>query len=83
MYKSLGNPLCHIVNKADGYIEEKNRNKCFIFPSTNKSKEVLKHYTEKYIFEKDFGWERIKNLIKTINEKPNQYGKDFMRKKVT
>ena len=35
------NPIYHIVNKVDGYIEESNRNKYSIFASTNKNKEIL------------------------------------------
>ena len=40
------NPLYFIINEADGHFEEKNGNKYLILDSTNKSKEVLKKYTQ-------------------------------------
>ena len=40
------NPLYFIINEADGHFEEKKRNKQLILDSTNKSKEVLKKYTQ-------------------------------------
>ena len=39
--------------------------------STDKNKEVSIKYTEL--------WDRIKNLIKKINDEPGNYGKDFMK----
>ena len=39
------NPLYFIIDKADGYIEEKNGNKYLIFASTDKNKEVLSKNT--------------------------------------
>ena len=39
------NPLYLIVGKADGYIEERNENKYFVFDSMDKNKEVLEKYT--------------------------------------
>ena len=44
-----------IIDKVDGYIEEKNGNKCLTLVSTDKNKEVLIKYTEL--------WDKIKNLI--------------------
>ena len=38
------NLLYLIIGKVDGYIEEKNGNKCLTLFSTDKSKEVLKKY---------------------------------------
>ena len=40
------NPLYLIIDKIDGYIEEKNGNKYLTFASTDKNKEVLNKYTE-------------------------------------
>ena len=62
-----------IIDKADGYTEERNGNKYLIFASTDKNKEVLTKYTEL--------WDEIKNLIekKKKNDKPGKYGKDFMK----
>ena len=60
-----------IIGKADGYIEENNRNKYLIFASTYKNKDILEKYTELC--------DGIKNLIEKINEKPGKYEKDFMK----
>ena len=65
------NPLYLIIDEVDGYIEEKNGNKFLLLVSTDKNKEVSIKYTEL--------WDRIKNLIKEINDKPGNYGKDFMK----
>ena len=65
------NPLYFIVGKADGHIEEKNGNKYLVFDSAYKNKEVLKKYSEL--------WDKIKNLIKTMDGKPSEYGKDLMK----
>ena len=53
------NPLYFIVDKADGYIEENNRNKYLTLVSNEKNKETLKKYTDI--------WNKIKNLIQKIN----------------
>ena len=37
------NLLYFIVDKADGHIEEKSRNKYLVFDSTDKNKEALKN----------------------------------------
>ena len=65
------NPLYFIVADVDGYIEETNGNKYLVFAYTEKNKEVQTKYTEP--------WHGIKNLIKTIDDKPNEYGKDFIK----
>ena len=49
------NPLYLIVGEADGYIEEKNRNKYLIFAFTDENKKVLEKYTDL--------WDEIKYLI--------------------
>ena len=59
------NPLYLIIDKADGFIEEKNGKKNLVFlieqnwNSTDKNKKVLKKYAEL--------WDGIKNEIETIN----------------
>ena len=59
-------------NHANGYIEEKNRNKYLVFDSTDENKELLKKYTHV--------WNGIKSEIKAINDgKENYYGKDYMK----
>ena len=40
------NPLYLLINHTNGYIEEKNGNKYFIFNSTDENKEVLKKYAD-------------------------------------
>ena len=49
------NPLNLIIDRVDGYIEEKNGNKYLILFSTGKIKEVLTKHTKL--------WNGIKNLI--------------------
>ena len=63
-----------IIRKVDEYLEEKNGNKYLTPLSTDKNKEVLKKYTEL--------WDKIKNLIKKINNKSSEYGKDFSKIKL-
>ena len=63
------NPLYLIIGEVDGYIEEKNGNKYLIFASTDKK--PLRKYIEL--------WNGIKNLIETINDKSDEYEKDFMK----
>ena len=60
-----------IIDKVDGYIKEKNGNKYLTLVSTDKNKEVLTKYTER--------WDGIKNLIKKVNDKPAEYTKNFMK----
>ena len=61
-----------IINKANGYIQEKNENKYLVVALTDKSKEVMTKYRE-YC-------NKIKYLIKTINDgKEGEYEKDFMK----
>ena len=59
------------VNHANGYIEEKNRNKYLIFDATGENKELQKSY-------KDV-WNGIKNKIKEISVGKCDYEKDFMK----
>ena len=49
------NPLYFIVDKVDGFIEEKKGNRYINFASTDNNKKVLKKYTEL--------WDGIKTLI--------------------
>ena len=61
-----------LVDHANGYIEEKNGNKYWIFDSANVNSKLLKKYT--------YVWDGIKNKIKTINGgKENDYGEDYMK----
>ena len=58
-----------IIDKVDGYIEERNGNKWLILVSTDKNKEVLTKYTKL--------WDKIKNLIKKINDKTGDYDENI------
>ena len=51
-------------------LKKKMENKYLLLASTDKNKEVLTKYIEL--------WDGIKNLIEKINDKPGEYGKDFM-----
>ena len=65
------NRLYFITGEVDRYIEESNGNKYLIFASTDKNKEMLTKYTEL--------WDGIKNLIKQINDKPDECVTDFIK----
>ena len=65
------NPLYFIVDKVDGVIEEKEGNKRLNLAFTDSNREVLKKYAEL--------WNRIKNLIEKIDNKPGGYGKYYMK----
>ena len=66
------NPLYLRIDRASGYIEEKNKNKYLIFDSVDESKEVLKKY--------GYVWDGIKNNIKAINVgEENSYKKDYIK----
>ena len=54
-----------------GTLGESNGNKYLIFVNTDKNKEVLTKYTE-YC-------DKIKDLIKTINDKPGDYEEKYMK----
>ena len=58
-----------IIGEVDGYIEEKNESKYFVFDSTDKSKKVLEKHTEL--------WDGVKNENKTING--GKEGEDFVK----
>ena len=65
------NPLYLIINEVDGYVEDIDGSKYLTLVSTDKNKEVLTKYTEL--------WNGIKNSFEIINNKSDEYGKDFMR----
>ena len=66
------NPLYLIIGEVDGYTEKGNRNRYLTFASTDKNKEVLEKYTER--------WDEIKYLMKTINGgEAGEHDKDFMK----
>ena len=65
------NPLYLQVNHANGYIEEKNRNKYLVFKYTDENKELLKKYADV--------WNGLKNKIEAINTGECVYEKYCMK----
>ena len=65
------NPLYIIIKEVDVSIEEKNGNKYLTLASSDKNKKVLKNYTKLS--------HKIKSVIDKIDNKPGEYGKDFMK----
>ena len=71
------NPLYLMIDKVNGYTEEKNGSKYLIFDSADKNKEVLKRYNELQ--------DGFKNKVETINGGKTseyssaEYGKDFVK----
>ena len=60
------------TGEIDGLIEEKNGEKYLVFASaTDKNKDVLRKITEL--------WDKTKNLIEKIDNKPSKYGKDYLK----
>ena len=60
-----------IIDKLEGFIEEKTGNKYLTLVSTDKNKEVLIKYIEL--------WDKIKNLIGCNSIKAGEYEKDFVK----
>ena len=68
------NSLCLIIDKTDGYIEEKYRDNYSLFTSSDGNKKVLAKFAK--------FWDEIKHLIEAINEgTKGEYEKDFMKVK--
>ena len=65
------NFLYLIIDKVDGYIEEKYGNKYLIFASTDKNKEVSTKYTEL--------WDRIWSQIIKISDKSGDYDEKYIK----
>ena len=65
------NPLYLGITHANGYIEDKDMNKYFIFDSTDKNKELLKNYINVF--------NGIRDQIKEINNNECDYEKDYMK----
>ena len=66
------NPLYFLINRIDGFIEEKEGDKYLNIASTGRNIEVLKKYSEI--------WNGIKDCIEKINESElGEYDKDFMK----
>ena len=66
------NPLYLMINRIDGFIEEKNGDKYLSTASTDRNSEVLKKYSEV--------WNGIKDSIKKINDSAlGEYDNDYMK----
>ena len=59
------NPLHLIVNKLNGYIQERNGNKYLMLVPSDKYKNTLNKYEEL--------WNRIRDLIRSITDNPDNY----------
>ena len=68
-YVKLNSVNPYLIIDADECIEEENGNKYLTLVSADKNKEVLIKYTEL--------WDKIKNLIKEIDNRLGEYEKDF------
>ena len=71
------NPLYLIINKADGYIKEKNGSKYLVFDSVNENNEVLKNDNE--LWDAIKSETETKNGHKTSKRSSAEYDKDFMK----
>ena len=66
------NPLYLMINRIDGFIEEKEGDKYLNIALTDRNSEVLRKYTEV--------WNGIKDCIEKVNDdKSGEYDKDFMK----
>ena len=66
------NPLYLMINRIDGFIEEKNGDKYLNIASTGRNSEVLKKYSEV--------WNGIKDCIEKINNTElGEYDKDYTK----
>ena len=60
-----------MINRIDGFIEEKNGDKYSNVASTDRNSEVLRKYSEV--------WDRIKDCIKKISDDEGESDKDSMK----
>ena len=66
------NPLYLMINRIDGFIEEKNGDKYLNIADTDRNSEVLRKYSEVCI--------GIKDCIEKINNnKLGEYGRDYIK----
>ena len=66
------NPLYLVINRIDGFIEEKNGDKYLNIVETDRNSNVLKKHSEV--------WNRIKDYIEKINNnKLEEYDKNYMK----
>ena len=65
------NPLYLMINRIDGFVEEKNGSKYLNVSDTGKNSEILKKYNQVF--------NGIKYHIKKINNNDSKYDKDYMK----
>ena len=65
------NPLYLMINRIDGYVEEKNGNKYLNMSDTSRNNEILKKYNQVF--------DGIKYHSKKINDNGGEYDKDYMK----
>ena len=66
------NPLYLMIERIDGFIEEKNGDKYLNISVTERNKEVSRKYSEV--------WNEIKDCIEKINDSEvGKYDKDYMK----
>ena len=66
------NPLYLMINRIDGFTEEKNGDKYLNIASTDRNSKVLKKYSEV--------WNRIKDCLEKVNDSGlGKYDKEFMK----
>ena len=65
------NPLYLMINRKDGFIEEKNGVKYLNISDARKSSEILKKYNQVF--------DGIKYHIKKINNNDSKYNKNYMK----
>ena len=65
------NPLYLMINRKDGFIEEKNGVKYLNISDADKSSEILKKYNQVF--------DGIKYHIKKINNNDSKYNKNYMK----
>ena len=68
---NIVNPLYLMINRIDGFVEEKNGSKYLNISDTNRNSEILKKYNQVF--------NGIKYHIKKINNNNSKYGKDYMK----
>ena len=68
------NPLYFIIRKINGYFEEINGNKSLTLIPTNERKKIMKKYEEL--------WSNIRDFIRSITKKPNDYDEKYMKTKI-
>ena len=65
------NPLYLMINRIDGFVEDKNGSKSLNISETDRNSELLKKYNQVF--------NGIKHHIKKINDNDNEYEKYYMK----